>query len=138
MNSTANQLEVFYFTNFSNIGIEDYYVHYYYRYVHPFATLLAGLVQILCAFVFAQRELLASGPFFQYSLVNSIGAAVGMITLTGYAFSRCGPLCPEAYTYSSQAYELYGVIFFCNALYFGGSLIQIAISTQLYWSITQK
>lgn len=124
---------------FSNLTIaDDYNVHYFYYYVHPFATLLAAFVNIICAIVFAQKDLLQSGPFFQYSLVNSLGAATGMLLLFGFTFTRCGPLCSIGYTYETQAYEVYAVIYAGNSLYFGGSLIQIAISVQLYLVITQK
>lgn len=135
LNSSINSS--LYFSNFSQ-AVDDYKVHYYYVYAHPVVMFLAILTNILSAVVFAQKELLYSGPFFQYSLVNSLGAATGMLLLFMYCITRCGPLCSQSYTYWSQFYEHYITIYVGNSLYFGGSLIQIAISCQLYLSITQK
>lgn len=136
VNTTSSQL-VYYFSNYTIV--EDFKVHYYYTYVHPVVTILAALANLVCSIVFAQRELLRTGPFFKYSLINSIGAIFGMLALLGFTFTRCGPLCPTIgyFTYETQVYELF-VIYFGNSLYMIGSLIQIAISTQLYLSITQK
>lgn len=126
--------------NFSNYtgNVQDYYMFYYYFYVHPFVTCLSVISNTICAIVFAQRELLSYGPVFQYSLVNSIVAVLGMAIAMGLCLSRCGPLCRHAYSYESQVFELYGVMFACNSLYFASSLIQIAISSHIYLSITQK
>lgn len=68
---------------FTNLSVEpyDYEVHYYYVYVHPFATLLAAAVNFMCGLVFFHKELLNSGPFFQYSFLNSFGASTGIITI---------------------------------------------------------
>ena len=127
-----------YFSNYTG-GLEDFKVHYYYYYVHPVFSWIAVLMNILCSIVFAQGDLLASGPFFQYSLANSVGAAIGMAIFSLFCVTRCGPLCPSfSYAYWTQIYELYGVLFIDNSLYFGSSLVQIAISFQLYLSVTQR
>lgn len=128
-----------YFTNYTGT-LQDYHVHYYYAFVHPVVTLLSAFMNIICVCVLGQRDLVRSaGPFFKYSLVNSIAAAVGMVLLCGFAITRCGPVCPSfGYTYELQAFELYGVLFIGNSLYMFSSLIQIAISVQIYLSITQK
>ena len=126
--------------NFSNYtgNVENFYTHYYYFYLHPVLTMISFVSNSVCAVVFAQRELRTAGPFFQYSLVNSIISATGMIVATGMSFSRCGFKCNWSNSYESQVYELYGVMLLCNSTFFASSLIQIAISFQLYSSITQK
>ena len=126
--------------NFSNYtgNVQDFNTYYYYFYLHPVLIFLAFLSNSVCVVVFAQRELRTAGPFFQYSLVNSIVSAAGTVLAGGMSFSRCGPLCNQAYSYESQVVELYSVMFLCNSTYFASSLIQIAISFQLYLSITQK
>lgn len=136
---SSSNSSLVYFTNYTDT-LQDYHVHYYYAYVHPVVTLLAAFMNIICVCVLGQRDLMMTGgPFFKYSLVNSITAAVGMLLLCGFAFTRCGPVCPSlGYTYELQAFELYGVIFIGNSLYTFSSLIQIAISLQIYLSITQK
>ena len=126
-----------YFSNYS-FFLEDFNVEYYYRYVHPFAVCTAAFMNIICAVVFAQKDLLSLGPFYQYSLANSIGSPIGMLLLVAYTFSRCNSLCTEDFTSGAQLLELYGIIYACNALYFFGSLIQIAISFQLYFSVSQR
>ena len=126
--------------NFSNYtgNVQDFNTYYYYFYLHPVLTMISFVSNSVCAVVFAQRELRTAGPFFQYSLVHSIMAVVGMAIASGISFTRCGPLCPQSDSYETQVFELYGVRFVCNSLYFASSLIQIAISSQLYLSITQK
>lgn len=134
MNSSSN----YYFTNYTDYSLDDYYVHYYYRYVHWLAVCSAAFMNAVCAVVFAHKDLLSLGAFYQYSLVNSIGAVLGMLLLIGYTFSRCASICTEDTTAFVQLFELYGVVYICNALYFFSSLVQIAISFQLYFSVTQK
>lgn len=124
------------FTN-NTLFQNEYYVYYYYAYVHHIATFAAAFMNIICGIVFFQRELLTSGPFFQYSLLNSFGSATGMLLLVSYSFIRCGPLCHQGSNYLAAIVEL-AVMYIGNFLYFGGSLVQIAISFQLYLSITQK
>lgn len=127
----------YYFSNYTGY-VEDFNVHYYYTFVHPVATLVGSALNVVCAIVFAQRSLLASGPFFHYSLVNSVGATVALAAFSLFFLTRCGNFCSVANTYWSQLYELYAGLFFTNSLYFAGSLIQISISFQLYFSVTQK
>lgn len=127
--------------NFNNNtgGIEDFNVHYYYYYVHPVFTSIAIIMSLICTIVFAQRDLLSSGPFFQYSLANSIGAVIGMAIFFLFTVTRCGPLCPATnYTYWTQLYEIYVVLFIDSALFFASTLTQISISFQLYFSVTNK
>lgn len=76
-NQALTNLSGVVFSNYSG-EVNDYNVHYYYFYVHPFATWLATLTNFMCVVVFAQKELLSKGPFFQYSLVNSLGAGIGI------------------------------------------------------------
>lgn len=126
------------FSNFTG-GVKDFNVHYYYLYVHPVVTWIAVFMNFICSIVFAQRDLLSSGPFFQYSLFNSIGAVIGMAIFSFFSITRCGPLCPSiSYAYWTQIYELYAGMFVDNSLYFASSLIQISISFQLYLSVTHK
>lgn len=127
----------FIFSNYSN-SIDNYNTEYYYLYVHPVACLSAAFMSLTCVIVFAQKDLLSLGPFYQYSLTNSIGSSIAMFLLAGYAFSRCNSLCNVSKSLQSQLFELYGIFYMCNAMYFYGSLIQIAISVQLYLSVTQK
>ena len=125
------------FSNYTRI--EDFNTKYYYMYVHPIVTWTAALVNICCAIVFGQKDLQKSGvAFFQYSLLNSLGAAVGMILLSGYTISRCGDLCPQTYLLETQSYQFYAIFYMGNAFYFGGSLVQIAISIQIYSTIKKK
>lgn len=127
-------------TKFNNYTkLEDFNTKYYYMYVHPVATWTAALVNICCAIVFGQKDLRKSGvAFFQYSLLNSLGAAVGMILLSGFTVSRCGDLCSISYLHETQAYQFYAIFYMGNAFFFGGSLVQITISVQIYFTITKK
>ena len=135
--NSSNISTLFAFSNHTGY-LEDFNVHYYYFFIHPVATLTGSFMNIICTIVFAQKRLHNSGPFFQYSLVNSIAAALALALFSVYCLTRCGPFCGQAYTYWSQMYELYVGLFFDNSLYFAGSLIQISISFQLYFSITQR
>lgn len=135
-NATQNDSS-FYFSNYTGY-YRDFYVHYYYYYVHPVATLVGSALNVVCAIVFAQKRLRTSGPFFQYSLVNSIGAAVALLLFAGFSLTRCGPFCSYANTYWSQQYEIYAVLFVDNSLYFASSLVQISISFQLYFTVNQR
>ena len=143
MNSNENNLKnisnpiTMTFSNHTGY-LQDFYVHYYYFFVHPIATLTGSALNVVCAIVLAQKRLRRSGAFFQYSLVNSIGACLALALFSVYGLTRCGPFCGQAHTYWSQQYELYVGLFFDNSLYFAGSLIQISISCQLYFSITRK
>lgn len=127
----------YYFSNYTGY-VYDFNVHYYYFFIHPVATLAGSALNIVNSVVFSQKNLRTSGPFFQYSLVNSIGATFALAVFSLFFLTRCGDFCSYANTYWSQLYELYGGLFFTNSLYFAGSLFQIAISFQLYFSVTQK
>lgn len=61
-----------------------------------------------------------------------------MLFLSGLFLIRCGSICGQGTTHWAQLYELYLILFVDSSLYFGGSLVQIAISFQLYFSITQR
>ena len=136
-NESLSSITLINFSNYTG-NVVDFNTYYYYFFLHPIVTMLAFLSNSVCAIVFAQRELRTAGPFFQYSLANSIISALGMIVASGMCLSRCGPLCSLSNSYESQVYELFGVMFLCNSIFFASSLIQIAISFQLYLSITQK
>lgn len=134
-------------TNVSHLYNSSYYfsnytdripLNYYYYYVHPTFVLLAGVICILCSYILAQRELRTSGPFFQYAAVNSFTAGLASPCLAMYFLTRCGSLCTTSPTYWSQVYEIYGIYFFTSSVFFSTSLVQIAISFQLYLSVTQK
>lgn len=62
----------------------------------------------------------------------------GMLILSGFTITKCGPICGLSNTYWSQTYEVYISHFIGNSLFFGGAPLQLAISAQLYLSITQK
>lgn len=134
-------------TNVSHIYNQSYYfsnyterlpISFYYYYIHPEFVLGAGLICFLCSYILGQHELRTSGPFFQYAAVNSFAAGIGSPTLAMYFITRCGSLCSSSSTYWSQVYEIYGVYFFTSSIFFSTSLVQIAISFQLYLSVTQK
>lgn len=124
--------------NYTNYTFNTYGVEYYYHYIHPVASIYAALMSLICTIIFAQKELRTGGPFFQYSLVNSAGSLVGMLLLSMMFLTRCGQLCPESSTFWAQEYEIYAFYLVANSLYFSGSIIQISISIQLYFSVTQK
>lgn len=134
-NSSSSSLLV-YFSN--NTGYQNYNVHYYYFFVHPLVYLTGAIMNTLCTIVFAQKPLLSSGPFYHYYLVNSAFSAFGCVLFALVFITRCGPICGQDATYWSQIYELYACLFVVYSIYIASSLLQIAISFQLYFSITQK
>lgn len=130
----SNMSSSYYFSNHT----DRMPLNYYYYYVHPTFVLFAMVIGILCTYILAQKELRTSGAFFQYAAVNSGSSAIAAPFLAMYFVTRCGSLCKTSETFWAQIYEIYGIYFFTSSVFFSTSLVQIAISFQLYFSVTNK
>ena len=121
-----------------DIFFNDYGVSYYYLYVNPIVAAFSAIQNILCTIVLASKELRNSNAFFQYALVNSIGAALSSILLIFLFLTRCGGSnCSISTSYWSQAFSLYAVTFVSSSFYTASALIQISMCMQIYFVIKQ-
>lgn len=116
----------------------DFGVSYYYYYIHPVVALFASIQGILTTFILAQKELRTKGAFYQYSLFNSIQNGLCVFLFSFIFLSRCGNLCTTSTLFWAQAYERYSVFYIAQSLYISASIIQIATSLQLYFTVSQK
>lgn len=130
-NSTSNSLYL--------ILNNDYGVSNYYSYIHPLSSFITSILNLICTIVFSHKELRTSGPFCQYSMVNSAGATLSF-AISGFMFlNRCGgSICSISTSYWTQIYTIYGIYLLGSIYYFSSSILQIAISVQLYLSIKRK
>lgn len=119
--------------------LETYrFKEFYFFYIYPSVLFVGALQSLVCTVVLAQKELRSSGPFFQYSLVNSVDSTLGTFLAAFLFLVNCGSLCSTSYTFASQLYKVVAVYFFVSSLYFHSSLIQLAISVHLYFTLIQK
>lgn len=121
------------------ILLNDYGISYYYFYVHPVLCVVSALLNLVNTIVLGSKKMRSSGPFFQYSLVNSAGATVTFILLMFLFLTKCGgSVCSISPSYWSQVYTIYAIYYVAYVYYAGSAFVQIAIGVQLYLSIKQK
>lgn len=117
---------------------ENKFKDVFYHYIFPLVSFIGCVQNILCAIVLSQKELRSAGAFFQYSLVNSINSALVTFLLFFMFLTNCGHICETSYSYISQLYNIIAILFIVSSLYCFSSLIQIAISFNLYFILLQK
>ena len=120
-------------TNFSLPN--DFGVSYYFLYAHPALYSIATLFGLLSSIVLSTKELRTNSPFFQYSLVNSIGMTIIAFLMIFLFLTNCHSLCSTSTTYSAQLYIIYGFYLIISGFYTASGFIQIAIGFQMYFSI---
>ena len=125
------------FTNATTTAYMFQEVFFYY--VYPVIIYLSVIANTMCSIVLAQKELRTSGPFFQYSLANSIASAIGTFLVANVFLYECYFLCPATgYSNFMANYSLYAVVYSVSAMFIFSILVQLAISINLYLSMTQK
>lgn len=116
----------------------DYGISYYFYYVHPVIYFISGILGMLNSIVLANKELRKSGPFFQYSLVNSIGSTLASFLLGFLFLTNCNLLCPTSTTYLAQLFIIYCSHFLGGGYYLASGFIQIALGFQMYLAIKKS
>lgn len=123
----------------STSSTEYLFQNAFFLYVYPIIIYLSVIANTICSIVLAQKELRTSGSFFQYSLANSIASAIGTFLAANVFLYECYSLCPTTgYSYFMANYSLYGVVYSVSAFLMFSLLVQLAISINLYLSMTQR
>lgn len=119
--------------------LNDYGVSYYYYYFQPTIAIISTVLNLISSRVLASRKLRESDKFFQYSLVNSIGALIVSFIKIFMFVSRCGgSICSLSESYWAQIYIVCIVNYICGTYYFGTAMIQIVIGANVYVRIVRK
>lgn len=124
------------FANETYILGQTKYKDFFFMFIYPVFSFFGSFQNLVCTIVL--WELRKEGAFFQYSFVNSINSSVVTFLSVFLCLTNCGQLCVTSFTYLSQLYNVFAILFLTSTLHFFNSLIQLAISFNLYLVIVQK